>query len=621
MSNDGIQSIELLAPARNLECGIAAIDHGADAVYIGPEHFGARHAVGNSMEDIASLVVYAHQFKAKVYATVNTIIFNNEMRDAVSLVKRLLDNGVDAILIQDMGLMAMLQKEGFDLDSMRFHASTQTDNRTVEKVRWLRDRGFSRVVLARELSLDDIREIHNSVPDVELEVFVHGALCVSYSGQCYASQHCFGRSANRGECAQFCRLKFGLVDADGKPVERDAYYLSLKDMCQIDHLEDIIEAGASSLKIEGRLKDVSYVKNVVAAYSRRLDKIVAQSNGKLRRASIGRTELQFVPDLDKTFNRGFTNYFLHGRRENVASFMTPKAMGEYVGKVKELRGDRSFNVAGTASFANGDGLCFVDTDGNLKGFRVNRAEGNRLYPHVMPRELKPGTPLYRNQDQQQDKLMARQTAVRSIPLIMRLVMSDDNTLVLTVQDTLGYMQGEATLQLEEVQTAQKPQLENIKRQLTKLGGTAFSCESIEIAELLDKVFVPSSMVADMRRRALQSIKEQTEEKPEHERTLNFDGAADKPELYNDKYQYLLNASNDEAIGFYKGGFAYETQKPQEGMLLMQCRHCLRYAMGHCVKHGGVKPTWKEPLRLVLPDGNTFPLEFDCRRCQMNVYSK
>ena len=326
-----MRALELLAPAKNLKYGIAAIDHGADAVYIGAPRFGARAAVGNSIEDIRRLCDYAHPFGVKVYVTVNTIIYDQEIEETRLLLKDLETVGVDAILIQDMAVFQMLRGSSIGL-----HASTQTDNRTPEKVRWLRNIGFSRAVLARELSIEEIADIHRAVPDMELEVFVHGALCVSYSGICYASQYCFGRSANRGECAQFCRMKFSLQDAEGREVEHDRYMLSLKDMNQSDHILDLIEAGASSFKIEGRLKDISYVKNVTAAYSQRLNEIIRRFPDLYCRNSRGVCHYTFTPDLRKTFNRGYTTYFLKGRQPDIASFDTPKAMGEYVGVVKEL---------------------------------------------------------------------------------------------------------------------------------------------------------------------------------------------------------------------------------------------------------------------------------------------
>lgn len=385
-----MKSLELLSPAKNLECGIAAIDHGADAVYIGAQRFGARASAGNPVSDIARLCDYAHVFGAKVYVTVNTILYDDELEATRQLLAELQQAGTDAILVQDMALLSIYKSQFSTLNSqITLHASTQTDNRTAEKVRWLRDIGFRRVVLARELSIDEVRAIHKAVPDVELEVFVHGALCVSYSGLCYASQYCFHRSANRGECAQFCRMPFDLIDADGRVIEHNRHLLSLKDMNQIDNLEQLAEAGATSFKIEGRLKDVSYVKNVTAAYSERLNQLIRRHPDKYCRASKGQCRYTFTPNLQKTFNRGYTTYFAHGRQPDIASFDTPKAIGEFVGTVKELRRD-SFNVASTASFANGDGLCFLNQERQLEGFRVNRAEGNRLYPQHMPKGLHPG---------------------------------------------------------------------------------------------------------------------------------------------------------------------------------------------------------------------------------------
>lgn len=374
-----MKQLELLAPARNLECGKAAIDHGADAVYIGAERFGARAAAGNSIADITELCRYAHMFNAKVYVTINTIIYDHELDATVCLLQELEQSGVDAILVQDMALVGRT-------GSMAMHASTQTDNRTVEKVRWLREIGFRRAVLARELSVNEISEIHQAVPDMELEVFVHGALCVSYSGLCYASQQCFNRSANRGECAQFCRLKFDLTDSNNKPIEEGRHLLSLKDMNQSSNICRLVEAGAVSFKIEGRLKDMAYVKNVTAAYSNILNDIVKGNPEKYRRASLGYCRYTFTPNLYKTFNRGFTTYFADGRNPDISSPDTPKAIGEFVGTVKELRGN-SFTVAGISSFANGDGLCFINAERKLEGFRVNRAEGNRLFPLKMPQNL------------------------------------------------------------------------------------------------------------------------------------------------------------------------------------------------------------------------------------------
>lgn len=606
-----MRKLELLAPAKNLSCGIAAIDHGADAVYIGASRFGARAAVGNSVDDIRMLCDYAHRFRAKVYVTVNTILYDAELADTLLLIEQLHDAGVDALLIQDMGLLSM------DLPPMALHASTQTDNRTVEKVRWLAGLGFKRVVLARELSVSEICAIHEAVPEVELEVFVHGALCVCYSGICYASQHCFGRSANRGACAQFCRMKFDLVDAEGRELEHQRHLLSLKDLCQIDHLDELIEAGAVSFKIEGRLKDEAYVKTVVAAYSRRLDRYIDQHSDAYCRASLGRCHYAFDPHLEKTFNRGFTTYFLHGRQPDIFSPDTPKAMGEYVGRVKELRG-RSFNVAGTASFANGDGLCFINKERQLEGFRVNRAEGNRLYPQRMPDNLRPGMALYRNNDQEYEKQLARTTSERKMPIVMRLAATAEGFSL-----SVGDLSVAVACQHQQ---AEKPPRDNIVRQLSKLGTTPYQCEHVEMAADFN-YFIPSSVLTEMRRQLV-------------ERLMATEASVSAP-LHHDVSQpsrltpaqralypvgYLYNIANHRARDFYESqGLphpmpAYEIA-PHESRnpLLMQCRHCLRYAFGYCVKHGGTQPRWTEPLSLRLADGRMFRLEFDCRHCQMNVY--
>jgi putative protease len=596
--------LELLAPARDYECGMAAIDHGADAVYIGAPRFGARAAVGNSIEDISRLCQYAHQFSARVYVTVNTIVFEDELDDMRLLLGQLAQIGVDAVLVQDMAVMQMAQSL-----HLTVHASTQTDNHTVEKVEWLSGLGCRRVVLARELSAAEISSIHRQVPQTELEVFVHGALCVSYSGLCYASQYCFGRSANRGACAQFCRMKFNLLDADGQTIDRQRYFLSLKDMNQSEHLSELIEAGATSFKIEGRLKDVTYVKNVTAAYHLQLNQFIARHPDTYERASKGRCHFTFKPDLKRTFNRGYTTYFLHGRQPAIASFDTPKAMGEYVGTVKELRG-RSFNVAGVASFSNGDGLCFVNDKRELEGFRVNRVEGNRLFPLAMPANLRPGLRLYRNNDQEMERLLSKPSAERKIEVKMSL-RATETGFSLQMDSVTAYLEAEH-------QTAQKDPRENIIRQLTKLGGTPYECSEVDIPADFN-YFIPSSLLAELRRSVVALAREayHSNRQPTN---------ADMPRKVCVPYDlpYLYNVSNSLARQFYeqcgvKALPAFEVQTPRD-RLLMQCRHCLRYALGFCVKHGGRKPEWKEPLSLQLGDGRLFRLEFDCSHCQMNVYA-
>ena len=636
-------SLELLAPAKNLACGIAAIDHGADAVYIGASRFGARSAAGNSIDDIRQLCEYAHPFGVKVYVTVNTILYDDELDATRQLLQDLQTIGVDAILIQDMAILEMSasilplsrgSQRGSDHPHPypRLHASTQTDNRTPEKVRWLRSLGFSRVVLARELSVEEIAEIHREVPDVELEVFVHGALCVSYSGLCYASQYCFGRSANRGECAQFCRMKFSLVDSEGREVEHDRYLLSLKDLNQSDHLLELIEAGATSFKIEGRLKDVSYVKNVTAAYSQRLNEIISRYPDRYCRSSLGECRYTFTPDLRKTFNRGYTTYFLHGRQPNIASFDTPKAVGEYVGTVKELRGD-SFNVAGVANFANGDGLCFLGT-GGLEGFRANRVQGNRIWPYRMPQGLRAGMRLYRNNDQEQERLLSKPSAERRIPIRLSLrAVADGFTLSASIlplsrgsqrgsdQPPLSALEHMGSFPLIHISAehipAQKPPHENIIRQLSKLGDTIYTCSAVDIPADFN-YFIPNSLLSDMRRSLVELMDNGQWIKDKSKSIVSSDNYP--LSIVHYPFDYLYNISNRLSQQFYgaKALSAYEL-KGGDGPI-MQCRHCIRYALGYCVKHGGQRPTWHEPLSLVLGDGRRFRLEFDCKHCQMNVYS-
>ena len=631
-----MRTLELLAPAKNLECGIAAISHGADAVYIGADHFGARASAGNSVADIHALCDFAHLFGAKVYVTVNTIIYDNELDATQELITQLAEVGVDALLVQDMSTLAMRREALRKVGRVPLlHSSTQMDNRTAEKVAWLRELGFTRAVLARELSVEEIKAIHDAVPEVELEVFVHGALCVSYSGQCYASQRLFGRSANRGECAQVCRMSYDLVDADGRVVVKDRYLLSMKDMCMVDYLEELADAGAVSFKIEGRLKDADYVKNVVSAYSQRLNNIIKRRGGDYRRASWGRVEYGFCPDLAKTFNRGYTEYFLKGRQQGLATMVTPKALGEFVGTVKDLRGD-SFRVSGTAVFANGDGLCFVKdhADGNaqqgelLEGFRVNRVEGNRLFPFHMPRGLRKGMALYRNNDVAFGKALAGETARRVIPvsmefdttpdgfrLAMRVEMGERKMLEWTVETAFGHQQ------------ANRPQEENIRKQLSKLGGTIFELERLTIGEEAKELFIPSSVLAQLRRDAVEAYAKALEKQTNDADLSRDQESSDAParfwsEEYK-KYPYLFNVANHEARAFYEAhGMsdlepALETAEPRR-CVAMQCRYCIRHELGFCVRRGGRKPEWREPLTLRLGDGRGFRLDFRCAECQMNL---
>lgn len=603
--------IELLAPAKNLECGIAAIDHGADAVYIGAPRYGARASAGNSVTDIRTLADYAHLFHARIYVTVNTILRDDELADTERMIWELYNAGVDALIVQDMAITRM------NLPPIALHASTQMDNRTAEKVCFLANAGFTQVVLARELSLEDIAQIHHTVPTTPLEVFVHGALCVSYSGQCYVSEACYGRSANRGECAQFCRLAFNMEDADGRVVARDKHLLSLKDLNQSNRLEQLLDAGASSLKIEGRLKDVTYVKNVVAYYRRQLDTIFKQRK-EYRRASSGQVVTDFQPQLDKSFNRGFTHYFLEGRTPDIFSFDTPKSLGEEMGVVKEVRGN-SFTVAGIKSFNNGDGLCYVDNAGRLQGFRVNRVDGNRLFPQEMPPRLMPRTKIYRNFDQKFEQQLSRKSAERRIRVEALLTETPFGfVLTLTDEDDIS-----VSIAIEyKKEQARTPQIENIRTQLAKMGNTPFDLKGLRV-EWTDNWFIPSSALAEWRRRVVELLV--SARRINHRRPPVGKAKADNPFPVK-RLSYMGNVMNREAETFYRTHGvddvkpAFEAYKPEGEQVVMTCRHCLRYSMGWCpLHHRGKRSPYKEPYYLVSGDGRRFRLEFDCKNCQMKVW--
>ena len=601
--------IELLAPARNLECGIEAVNHGADAVYIGAPCFGARAAAGNSLDDIARLVEYAHQFNVRIYVAVNTILTDEELLRTEEMIAALYRIGVDAIIVQDMGIMRL------NLPPIALHASTQMDNRSAERVRFLHEAGFRQVVLPRELSLGEIAQIHKACPDTPLEVFIHGALCVSFSGQCYVSEACYGRSANRGECAQFCRLAFDMVDADGRTVVRNRHLLSLKDLNQTENLEALLDAGASSLKIEGRLKDVAYVKNVTAWYRKKLDAIFKRRK-EYRRTSSGKVDLGFDPLPEKSFNRGFTDYLAHGRNGGIFSFDTPKSMGEEVGTVKEV-GRSWITVAGVKRFANGDGLCFLDGQGRLQGFRVNRVEGNKLFlqevPHVVPK-----TRLYRNFDQEFERTLQRQSAVRRIEVDMNL---GENAFgfTLTLTDEDGNRASTAIEYAKE--TARSPQDENRRTQLAKLGGTPLVARSIGV-DFSDNWFIPSSVLADLRRRATEALLRTRQLNYRRETVLHKATTHPYPAA---ELTYLGNVMNRRAAAFYhdhgvkRVAPAFELE-PSRGAVLMFCKHCLRYSMGWCPVHHKVRAPFREPYYLVSSDGRRFRLEFDCKVCQMKVYA-
>jgi 23S rRNA 5-hydroxycytidine C2501 synthase len=598
-------NIELLSPAKNLECGIAAINHGADAVYIGASQFGARAAAGNSLEDIAELVKYAHQFRVKVLVALNTVLTDDQLADAEKLIWEIYNAGADALIIQDMGILEL------NLPPIAIHASTQTDNRTVDKVRFLQDVGFSRIVLARELTVNQISEI-SSQTDVELEAFIHGALCVSYSGQCYMSQANCGRSANRGQCAQYCRLPYHLTDADDNLLVKNKHLLSLKDLDQSDSLEEMMHAGVTSFKIEGRLKDVDYVKNITAFYRKKFDAIL-EGNKNFKRASAGRTTILFEPNPEKSFRRSSTDYFLHGRKKDIIQPDTPKSLGEPIGKVTYI-GRNFFEVQNGTMLNNGDGLCFINKHGDLTGFRVNRVERKQIFPADMPR-MDVGVFLYRNQDQAFEKVLKGKTAERKVGV--ELIFKETAagfSIHLTDEDGITTV-FDATC---EKQPAQKPDSvnDNIKNQLSKLGNTIYEATDIKI-ELSAPWFFPASQLGEWRRMAIEQLSVVRENAYVREPRKIAQTA-----IYpTTKMSYLGNVINSQAEKFYKEHGVEEIMpgfevKAEEGVPLMYCKHCIKYTMGWCPKEG-YKSTFKEPLFLRNND-QVYKLTFDCKACEMQI---
>lgn len=593
---EGMREIELLAPAKDLETGRQAILHGADAVYIGGPAFGARQAAGNSLEDIRALCDFARPYGVKVYVTLNTIIYEDELQDVQRLVLQLHECGVSALITQDLALLRMNVP-------MPLHASTQMDNRTPAKARILQQLGYQQIVLARELSLQEISDIHSAVPDMPLEAFVHGALCVSYSGRCQASEHCFHRSANRGQCAQFCRLAFDLVDEEGKILHPGRNFLSLRDMNRYTSVEKMLDAGISSLKIEGRLKDIAYVKNITAYYRQLLDQIIAR-RPEYKRSSRGEHRFSFQPNPLRSFNRGFTEYFLHGRQGDEHSIFTPKSQGQPIGTAlrhshtEDIHEDYAMDIQllPGITLANGDGLCYFDADHRLHGFRINRAVGSRIFfsassaTHV-PAE---GTPLYRNQDIAFDSALSHPTAERKLPL--DIVLTDD-----LLQQTYDL--------------ARTPQEDNIRRQMSRLGDTPYYLRSLDI-RFSQNWFIPSSHLATIRRRLVEEASKATAPIQQ----VPFTPSANAPatiQTGEEEASFIIANSMAKSVAQEHGLATFPAAElTHNAHELMRCRYCLRHALGQCLKEGHKARPWF----LRLPDGRTFPLKFDCSRCEMSVLS-
>ena len=607
--------LELLAPAKNADLGIEAIKHGADAVYIGGPAFGARYGAGNELADIARLCEFAHRYRANVFVAVNTILHDSELESGRQLAWDLYNAGADALIIQDMGLLEI------DLPPIQLHASTQTDIRNPAKAKFLEDAGFSQLVLAREMSIEEIRQVAAETT-LSLEYFVHGALCVAYSGQCYISHAHTGRSANRGECSQACRLPYTLVDDKGKVITENQHLLSMKDNNQSDNLLALIEAGVNSFKIEGRLKDLSYVKNITAHYRTLLDGIL-EAHPEYARASSGRSTFSFTPEPDKTFNRGYTDYFAGGRQDDIGAFDSPAFVGELIGDVAEI-GEGWITVNTSETFHNGDGVCFHDAHGDVQGMRINRAEGRKLYPAEMPEELTVGATLFRNRDQEFERALEKDSAERRIALTARFS-ERDSAFTLTLRDEDGVTVAVDLQKSEKIgsELAQNPEqaLAKLKENLGKFGNTMFSCSTVELA-LEQPWFLPISAINALRREAAEKLF--AERIASHPRPPRAAPAADPTPYPQDELTYLGNVFNEKARHFYeKHGVklieeAYEAGNEKGMVSLMITRHCLRYSFNLCPKE--VKNIKPDPMTLM--NGNEkLILKFDCKACEMHVIGK
>ena len=603
------QSVELLAPARDLECGRAAIDCGADAVYIGAAEFGAREAAANSLDAIAALTVYAHRFWARVYATVNTILHDHELAAAERLALRLHEIGVDALIIQDAGLLEC------DLPPLPLIASTQMHNNTPEKVAFLQQVGFHRAILARELCLDEIRAIRSAAPHIELECFVHGALCVSYSGQCYLSYALGGRSGNRGQCAQPCRKSYRLVDARGRVVHDGGHLLSLRDLNLSDHLPELLAAGVTSFKIEGRLKDRAYVANAVAQYRARLDAAVGGTG--LRASSSGVARPGFAPDLDKTFNRGYSAYFLHGRAGAVAFPPTPKMVGEEVGRVAKVDRD-TITIATMLPLHSGDGLCFFDKSGELRGTPVNAVRGAAITVQSAA-GIRVGTLLFRNHDHAFLTRVKTARMERRIRVTLTLLTAPDGVALLARDEDGVEARSDVAC---AVQTARDPDaaLATARRQLMKTGDSDFVCS--EVAVEADPVpFLAVSALNGMRRSALDALSAAREARRPRVTGGTFANEVPYPER---ELTYLGNVLNRNAEAFYRRHGvtaiepAAESGLDMHGRKVATARYCIKEQLGLCPRAGADEST-EEPLFLVDEDGDRLRLECDCSRCEMEMY--
>lgn len=603
------RKIELLSPAKNAETGITAINYGADAVYIGAASFGARANACNSLSDIEILINHAHKYNAKIYITMNTVLYEQELKEAEKMIRDIYNIGADALIIQDMGILEM------DIPPIPLHLSTQGHNFDLERIKFMDKQGFQRIVLARELSINQIANIRQNI-NCEIETFVHGAICVCFSGQCYLSANSGGRSGNRGECAQPCRKSYTLIDDSGSIIKRNKNLLSIKDMNQHENLFELIKAGSDSLKIEGRLKDISYVKNITASYRKALDNIL-EGRCDLIKASSGRVYFDFKPDAEKSFNRKFTNYFLNERDSKIGNFDTPKSMGKKIGVITS-KNKNSFEVSTNEYLHNGDGLVFFDKYGKLNGVRVNRVEGKKIFPLSMDNIFE-GLEVYRNMDISFEKELETSKTERKIDVNIHFMdVSDGFSISITDEDENNVTH---EYKIEKELTKSGTTDENtIKKQLNKLGASIFSAKNINIS-LTKPYFTPVKILNDIRREAVEKLEA---ERIKNYKTAEISRKADNTPYPKSEVNYLENITNSLAEKFYeKHGAAVrelgvEVTKETKDKKLMTTKMCIKYELDMCPSFQKPRERWVEPV--FLTDGDKkYRLEFDCKNCVMNIF--
>lgn len=609
------RKIEILAPAKNLYQGMAAVNAGADAVYMGAHQFGARSNATNSVEEVAEMVKYAHLFKAKVFVVINTILYDNELEACRKLIYELYDIGVDALIIQDMAIMEM------DLPPIVIHASTQANNRDANHVKFLADAGMKRVVLARELNLDQIQEIHKAT-DVELEFFVSGALCVSFSGNCYMSVANGERSANRGSCAQNCRLPYRLEDGTGKTLIENSHLLSIKDLDLSDQLPNLIEAGISSFKIEGRLKDIVYVKNNTSFLRKKLDSFLEENSDRFEKASSGRTFYNFEPEMDRSFNRGYTDYFLNKRKEKIGSWESPKSKGQYIGKVLEIKAN-GYIIENYEKLNNGDGLYFQNEAGEADGAQINIIFNNIVIPNTF-KPLAIGTEIYRNSDAEFNKMVEKEnSAVRKIGVKLEFTETETGFQLLAIDED-GH-QSVGTIEVaKELAKSQDSVIPNIKKNLAKTGNTPFIVDELEV-EFSENWFLPISKVNEIRRDVLERlvdirVNEYHREEHKLEKTTH--------PYPVEKLDFMYNVSNKMARTFYQRHGVTEIEKAFElqwdpgKSRVMTTKYCVKYELGKCARYQRQTIGEKVVEPLTLKHGEVeYKLKFNCKPCEMEIWEK